>query len=242
MFSAMPGPTVSRSGGHARRLLVYVYHPIVTKLSISFLMLGLLLLLALRPEGRTALNDIHAVLASDLALALPFLALLFGLGTLSPFFPEFLVTVMAGFLLGVLPGGLFAVVAITLAASANFFIARRAGERVIRRHFDLHTRRELRWTATRVSRVMVFLTWLLPSINFDLISYAGGLSSMPYRIFLALTVCGNVLSALVLSFLGNALHGNAAAIAVITLLLYTLVGTLLYVRELPARIAGTPRG
>ena len=231
---------MSSKGRRRWQWLVYVYHPIVTKLSISFLMLGLLLLLALNPSGRAALNEIHTVFVSDLGLALLFLALLFGLSTLSPFFPEFLVTVMAGFLLGVLPGGLFAVLAITLAASANFFIARRAGEGVIRLHFDLHTRRELHWTATRVTRLMVFLTWLLPSINFDLIAYAGGLSPMPYRTFLALTLTGNVLSSLALSFLGDALHGDAAAVVVVTLLLYTLVGALLYAKELPARIAGAP--
>jgi uncharacterized membrane protein YdjX (TVP38/TMEM64 family) len=67
------------------------------------------------------------------------LAILFGVSTLSPFFPEFLLTVASGFVLGVWQGGMFAVAAITLAASANFFIARRQGQRVIQSLFDLHS-------------------------------------------------------------------------------------------------------
>jgi uncharacterized membrane protein YdjX (TVP38/TMEM64 family) len=41
---------------------------------------------------------------------------------------------------------------------------------------------------------MVFLTWLLPSINLDRISYAAGLSPMPYPVFVGLTVSGSLLS------------------------------------------------
>lgn len=219
----------------SRQILVYVYHPIVTKLSISFIALGLLLLIAVRPEGRLALDGMHSALGANAIPALLLLLLLFGVSTLSPFFPEFLVTVASGFVLGVLTGSLFAIGAIVAAASVNFFIARLEGERVIRRHFDLHSQREIRWTTTRVTRTMVFLTWLLPSINFDLISYAGGLSAMRYSTFLALTVGGNVLSSLALAFLGSALRSDAAVAVVVSLMLYTLAGTILYARELPAR-------
>ena len=99
-----------------------------------------------------------------------------------------MVTVTAGFILGAVAGSCFAIVAITLAASGNFLIARHYGRRVIHFIFDVHSAREVRWTASRISPVMVFFIWLLPSINFDLVSYAGGLSKMPYRTFVALTI------------------------------------------------------
>lgn len=218
-----------------RSYLVYVYHPIVTKLVVSFLALGLLLLIVSRPEGQAALLGMQAALHYRFLPSLLLLAALFAVSTLSPFFPEFLVTVAAGFIFGVVPGGLFAIVAITLAASGNFFIARRFGRRVIHRLFDLHSLREIRWTATRISRLMVFLTWLLPSINFDLISYASGLSRMPYPTFLTLTISGNILSSLLLAFLGEALRTSGSLVVVVTLILYTAIGTLLYLRELPER-------
>ena len=60
------------------------------------------------------------------------------------------------------------------------------------------------------------------------ISYAGGLSRMPYRTFLALTLAGNLLSGVVLAFLGAALRTDEAVTVVVTLLLYTLIGTGLY--------------
>ncbi len=224
------------------RYLVYAYHPIVTKLSVTVVMLGLLLLLVSDPLGRTALLDIHAALSARLPITILLLAMLFGISTLSPFFPEFLVTVAAGFILGALPGSIFSVAAIALAASVNFFIARWQGGAVIQLIFDLHSVREIRWTAARITRLMVFLTWLLPSINFDLISYAAGLSAMRYRTFLGLTLAGNLLSSALLAFLGESLRSNQATLVVVTLLIYTLVGALLYIKELPPWFADLQGG
>lgn len=217
----------------AQRYFVYAYHPIVMKLSVSFANLGLLIVLVSTRQGRMTLNGLHTALSTNVVVTVIFLAVLFWVGTLSPFFPEFLVTVAAGFILGVWPGSVFSIIAITLAASGNFFIARRQGQRVIHLIFDLHSLREIRWTAERVTPMMVFLTWLLPSINFDLISYAGGLSHMRYRVFLGLTVGGNLLSSVLLAFLGSALRSDQAIIVALTLVFYTLIGTALYVRELP---------
>ena len=224
-----------RSAGRrlTQRYFVYAYHPIVTKLSASFVALGLLLLLASSRLGRAALVGVHEALSAQLFITILLLALLFGVSTLSPFFPEFLVTVAAGFILGLIPGSLFSIAAIAVAASGNFFIARRQGGNVIQLIFDLHSVREIRWTASRITRTMVFLTWLLPSINFDLISYAGGLSAMPYRTFLILTVGGNILSSALLVFLGQSLRSDQATLVAATLLVYTLAGTALYVKELP---------
>jgi uncharacterized membrane protein YdjX (TVP38/TMEM64 family) len=217
------------------RSLLYIYHPVVTKLLITFVMLGLLLLIVLQPIGRVGLINVSTALEALLWPSIILLTLLFALSTLSVFFPEFLVTVAAGFLLGTLTGSLFSVITLTACASGNFWISRRHENRVIHLLFDSHSRAEIRWTATRISRVMVFFTWVLPSINFDLISYAAGLSTMRYRTFLLISIAGNAISSLMLAFLGSALRSNAAILAVATLFGYTLVGTVLYLKELPPR-------
>ena len=85
---------------------------------------------------------------------------------------------------------------------------------------------------------MVFLTWLLPSINFDLISYAAGMSRMRYRVFLALTVTGTVMSSVILAFLGDSLHSGPAFTVVVILMVYTVVGIALYAKELPPWFEG----
>lgn len=218
--------------------LGYAYHPIVTKLSVSVAMLGLLMVIASQHEGRASLVGIHVVLRDHLVWSVLLLALLFAVSTISPFFPEYLVTVGAGFIFGVLFGSIFSIAAITLAASGNFLIARYYRQRVIHLLFDAHSVREIRWTASRVSPMMVFFIWLLPSINFDLVSYAAGLSKMRYQIFVGLTIAGTILSSIVLSFLGTQVRSDSAAIGVGTLMLYTLIGTALYVRELPPRFRG----
>jgi uncharacterized membrane protein YdjX (TVP38/TMEM64 family) len=218
------------------RPLGYIYHPIVIKLLITFADLGLLLIVVSHAAGRDALAGIHTSLVSAAWLSAALLAVLFALSTLSPFFPEFLVTVGSGFLLGTLAGSAFAVVTITVCASGNFFIARRYGQGIINRLFDSHSRAEIRWTAARVTPAMIFLTWALPSINFDLISYAGGLSRMTYRDFLVLTALGNLVSSVLLAFLGESLRTDRSLVAVVILLVYTLIGTVLYLKELPPRL------
>jgi uncharacterized membrane protein YdjX (TVP38/TMEM64 family) len=215
-----------------------IYHPIVTKLLVAMAALGLLMLIASNEEGKQALNGIHVALRDHLVWAAVLLAALFLISTLSPFFPEFMLSVAAGFIFGVAFGSAFAVAAITVAASANFAIARRDGKRVIGLIFDPQSAREIDWTATRITPVMVFLTWLLPSINFDLISYASGMSHMRYRTFLALTVTGTVMSSVILAFLGDRLHSGPAVTVVAVLIVYTLVGMGLYAKDLPPWFGG----
>ncbi len=214
-----------------RRYLIY--HPVVTKLLVAMVALGLLMLIASSGEGKQSLDGIRAALRDHVVWTALLLALLFLISTLSPFFPEFMLSVAAGFIFGVALGSVFAVAAITVGASANFAIARRDGRRVVELVFDRQSASEIDWTATRITPAMIFLTWLLPSINFDLISYAAGMSHMRYRLFLALTVSGTVLSSVILSFLGDSLHSGPAVTVVAVLMVYTLVGTLLYAKELP---------
>jgi uncharacterized membrane protein YdjX (TVP38/TMEM64 family) len=211
----------------------FIYHPIVTKLLVSVAVLGLLMIIVSNDDGKQALNGIHVALRHHLLSAAMLLALLFLVSTLSPFFPEFMLSVAAGFIFGVTIGSVFAITSVTVAASANFTIARRDGRHVVERIFDLHSAREIRWTATRVTPAMVFLTWLLPSINFDLISYAAGLSKMKYQTFLALTSTGTALSSVILVFLGDNLRSGGAVTVVATLMVYTIVGIALYAKELP---------
>lgn len=219
--------------------LGYVYHPIVTKLSVSVAVLGLLMVIATQHEGRASLVGIHVALRGHLVWSILLLAMLFAVSTLSPFFPEYLVTVGAGFIFGVLFGSIFAIAAITIAASGNFLIARHYRQRVTHLLFDAHSAREIRWTASRVSPMMVFFIWLLPSINFDLVSYAAGLSKMRFQMFVGLTIGGTILSSILLSFLGTQVRSDSAVRGVATLMLYTLIGTALYVSELPPRFKGT---
>ena len=222
----------------AIRRRYYIYHPIVTKLLVSIAVLGLLMIIVSNADGKQALNGSHVALRHDVVWAAMILALLFLVSTLSPFFPEFMLSVAAGFIFGVTIGSVFAIASVTGAASANFTIARRDGRNVIERILDLHSAREIRWTATRVTPTMVFLTWPLPSINFDLISYAAGLSKMKYQTFLALTTTGTTLSSVILAFLGDNLRSGGAVTVVTTLMVYTIVGSGLYAKELPPRFSG----
>jgi len=221
-----------------RRYFVYLYHPITVKMMVAVIALGLLLVIVSSEDGRAALDGIHQALRDRLVWSAILIFLLFIMATLSPSFPEFMIIVMSGFVFGVLVGSIFSIVCIALAASANFSIARRSQRRIIEHIFDLHSVRELRWTATRISPAMVFLTWFLPSINFDLISYAAGMSKMKYQNFVMITVIGTSLSSVALAFLGDQLRSGNASTVVVVLLAYTIIGIVLYAKEVPPWFSG----
>ena len=123
-----------------RRYLIY--HPVVTKLLVAMVALGLLMLIASSGEGKQSLDGIRAALRDHVVWTALLLALLFLISTLSPFFPEFMLSVAAGFIFGVALGSVFAVAAITV-ASANFAIARRDGRRVVELVFDRQSASEI---------------------------------------------------------------------------------------------------
>jgi len=216
-----------------RRYFVHIYHPITLKILVAFVCLGLLLTIVSSASGRVALDGIHQALRDQLLASIVFLALLFLVATLSPSFPEFMIIVMSGFVFGVWVGGVFSIVCVIIAASANFSIARRSKRRIPEYLFDKHSVRELRWTARRITPAMVFLTWFLPSINFDLISYAAGMSRMKFRTFAFLTIVGTLFSTFLLAFLGDRLRSSEASTVVALLLIYTFAGILLYVKDVP---------
>jgi uncharacterized membrane protein YdjX (TVP38/TMEM64 family) len=214
----------------------YIYHPIVTKLLVSVAVLGLLMIVVSSDNGTQALDGIHIALKDHILWAVLLLGVLFFVSTLSPFFPEFMVFPASSS--GSPFGAIFAVAAIAVAASTNFWIARKDGHRVIELLFDRHSASEILWTATRITPLMVFFTWLLPSINFDLISYAAGLSKMRYRSFIGLTASGTVASAFLLAFLGDRLRSGNAITVVATVMGYTVIGIGLYAKELPPWFSG----
>lgn len=216
-----------------RRYFVYIYHPITIKMLVAIASLGLLLVIVSSASGQAALDGIHQALRDQLLASVLLLAFLFVVATLSPSFPEFMIIVMSGFVFGTTLGGAFSIVCVTLAASANFSIARRSRRRIIEYIFDQHSVRELRWTASRITPVMVFLTWFLPSINFDLISYAAGMSRMRFRTFAFLTVMGTLFSSLLLAFLGDQLRSSHASTVVALLIIYTVTGIALYAKDVP---------
>jgi len=78
----------------------------------------------------------------------------------------------------------------------------------------------------------------LPSINFDLISYAAGMSRMKFRTFITLTVFGTLLSSIALAFLGDRLRSGEASTVVVLLFVYTIIGIGLYAKEVPPWFSG----
>jgi len=205
---------------------------------VAIVCLGLLMVLVSSTGGRTALDGIHQALRDRFVWSALLLALLFVVATLSPSFPEFMIIVMSGFVFGVVFGSIFAITCVSMAATANFSIARRSQRRIIEYIFDEHSVRELRWTASRISPAMVFFTWFLPSINFDLISYAAGMSRMKFRTFITLTVFGTLLSSIALAFLGDRLRSGEASTVVVLLFVYTIIGIGLYAKEVPPWFSG----
>lgn len=132
--------------------------------------------------------------------------------------------ITAGALFGMWPAMLYIVVGEVLGATLNFWIARLLGRPGIRRFAGAKAVKRVDDTLEHVGgwRALLLASLLLSSL-YDFISYAAGLSKLPFKQFLAVTVVGVVPSALLYVFIGDTLTSGPGAMLMV-LGLFLLLG------------------
>jgi uncharacterized membrane protein YdjX (TVP38/TMEM64 family) len=132
--------------------------------------------------------------------------------------PSFVVTFTNAFVFGFWWGVMLTFSSALLASAICFGIARVLGRPVVER---LATRRALEATDVFFARhglYAVVIARLIPFINPDVISYAAGLTSLRWRVFLISIALGSIPSTLLYSYLG------ALGVTAVGWLLIPLVG------------------
>ena len=170
-------------------------------------------------------NAVKSFVASFGILA-PFIHILFvALAVVISPLPSIPLVIMAGTLFGGFFGGIYSIIGGWLGAMTAFFIARKLGKAFVEKKFknimkvyDSLTERNL--------FLIVLISRMIPLFNFDLISYAAGLTNLRIWEFGLATFIGMIPVTFIFSYSGNYITGGNVGI---TVLLSLAIIVLVYV-------------
>ncbi|MEI5909394.1 TVP38/TMEM64 family protein [Bacillus spongiae] len=137
-------------------------------------------------------------------------------------FPASVLSLAGGLAFGTFWGFVFIFIGALGAASVAYFIAATFQNSFIK--FEQSERTQMiRKKMEENGFFIVLLLRFLPFLNFDLISYLGGLASVKYRSFLLATGLGIIPGTLAYSFLGSSLVSGNKTIIFIAVALFLIV-------------------
>lgn len=124
---------------------------------------------------------------------------------------------VGGFLFGVIPGTLYSLIGATIGFLIIFALARKLGRPFVERFFSKELIDKFDYITKSKGTLALFLIFLLPAFPDDLICYLAGLSKIPIRKLLLVSIAGRLPGYLVLSMTGSGLSYENMNPIVITL-------------------------
>jgi len=126
---------------------------------------------------------------------------------------------------GLAPGLIYSNLGVALGAAVAFALARRYGRRVVLRFFSEQKLAALEQRLSQQQQLLALLLLrLMPMSPFDLINYAAGLSSIPFRYFITITLIGALPANFVLAYTGQiGLSANSYALLVLGLVILLVI-------------------
>ncbi len=134
----------------------------------------------------------------------PFISLLLMvISVLIPPLPAFVPTFANGLLFGAFWGGVLSWLSALLGATLAFYLARKLGRPVVER---VASKESLTWVDgffARYGAPAVITTRIIPIVSYGVVSYAAGLTSMSFKIYLLGTAIGQTPATILFSYLGE---------------------------------------
>jgi uncharacterized membrane protein YdjX (TVP38/TMEM64 family) len=144
-------------------------------------------------------------------------AVLFGLAYIPAailFVPAAVLTLGAGFVFGVARGTIVVSIGSTAGAAAAFIVARTVGRKWVAGRMARHPALNAIGRAVESEAFkVVLLTRLSPLFPFNLLNYAFGLSSVPFKTYVVASWIGMIPGTLMYVYLGSAAHDLAALLS-----------------------------
>lgn len=106
--------------------------------------------------------------------------------------PNVPIFVAAGLAWGPVLGTIYCMAGLTIGSAAAFFVARKFGRRHLRRLVGAKAAGRLDHLVETMGGRVVFWTRLMPGLNFDWISFAAGMTSVPFRVFIFYSFLGMI--------------------------------------------------
>jgi uncharacterized membrane protein YdjX (TVP38/TMEM64 family) len=192
-------------------------------------------IIPLRPEGiRDWLDGLGAW------APLVFVALMTAAVVVSPI-PSVPLDIAAGLAFGLVWGTLYTLLGAEIGAVIAFTIARRLGRPRLARRLPGAAMRRIDDLATRRGARAILLMRLLPVFNFDWVSYAAGLTSMPLPVFALATFVGMIPPVIAIVAVGATISDNPTLAGAIFAALVLAVLIPLAVPWMPIRRRGNKR-
>lgn len=130
--------------------------------------------------------------------------------------PGQVIGVAAGTLFGPFWGTIYSMIGALIGFTAIFMLSRRLGRPFVERFFKAEHLKKFDYLAKANGPLVFFLIFLLPAFPDDLVCYIAGLSAIPIRTLVAVSLAGRLPGYLVLALIGSGVaESNVTLIGVL---------------------------
>ena len=216
----------------------------LTKLYILAVLAILCLVYFLVPSVNAYVNQVASVLGSAnvdtvvafirsygaYAMAFSFALMVFQ-SVLAPL-PAFLITFANAAIFGWWQGAILSWTSAMAGAAVCFYIARILGRDAAEKLTSKAGLEQIDGFFEKYGKNTILICRLLPFVSFDLVSYAAGLTSMPFWSFFIATGIGQLPATLVYSYVGGMLTGGARLFVTGLMILFALSALIVMLRRI----------
>lgn len=158
----------------------------------------------------------------DFGLLAPFIYIV--VYTLRPMilFPASILSIAGGLAFGALWGTVYTVIGATLGAVLSFIVARKLGKNLVNKEWTGHFYKIQRQMEDNGFLYVVSLRFI-PLFNFDMISYAAGISKVRPRAFFLGTLLGIIPGTFAYNFLGSSFADGGIQTVLIAVAIFALI-------------------
>lgn len=135
--------------------------------------------------------------------------------------PDTPIVLAGGYIFSPITGIILTIVAQILGATADFYLARFLGKGFVTKKFPESTA-QLNTYVEKLGWQTIFFMRLTPTLSFDLLSYASGLSSISFRTYILATIGGMIPLSIITTLLGHSAGIHSQKFAIITILVGAL--------------------
>jgi uncharacterized membrane protein YdjX (TVP38/TMEM64 family) len=133
--------------------------------------------------------------------------------------PSLPLDIAGGLAFGLWKGTAYILLASMFGATADFYIARVFGRGLLERHLKPSVLSLIDSLAERIGGKALFVMRIEPLFNYKWVSYAAGLTSMPFVVYAVATLLGSFLPALGIAYVGDTLLSHPGRSALVLSLL-----------------------
>lgn len=145
--------------------------------------------------------------------------------------PGTVASVLAGTMFGPWLGTLYSMIGAMLGSFTVFVLARKLGRPFVERFVKPKTLKKMDYLAEKAGVLVFFAIFLLPVLPDDVVCYIAGLSKIPIRTLMLISLVGRLPGYLVAAFVGAGLAESNYTLVIVVSFLFVLLSVAGYVKR-----------